>query len=78
MSSFSATLYSRDDCPLCDEAYEILDMYGFSIETIDISQDSELLDKYEMCIPVIEIDGKVRFRGKINEVLLRRLLGSRS
>ncbi|MBT7919292.1 MAG: glutaredoxin family protein [Planctomycetaceae bacterium] len=78
MSSFSAILYSRNDCPLCDEAYEILDMYGFSIEIIDISQDSELLDKYEMCIPVIEIDGKVRFRGKINEVLLRRLLGSRS
>ena len=77
MSSFSATLYSRDNCPLCDEAYEILDKYGFSIETIDISRDSELLHKYEMCIPVVEIDGKVRFRGKINEVLLRRIIGSR-
>ena len=77
MSSFSATLYSRDNCSLCDEAYEILDMYGFSIEIIDISQDSELLDKYEMCIPVVEIDGKVRFRGKLNEVLLRRIIGSR-
>ena len=77
MSSFSATLYSRDNCPLCDEAYVILDRYGFSIETIDISQDSELLDKYEMCIPVVEIDGKVRFRGKINEILLRRIIESR-
>ena len=77
MSSFSATLYSRANCPLCDEAYEILDRYGFSIETIDISQDSELLDKYEMCIPVVEIDGKVRFRGKINEILLRRIIGNR-
>ena len=57
--------------------YEILDMYGFSIKTVDISQDSELLDKYEMCIPVVEIDGKVRFRGKINEVLLRRIIGNR-
>ena len=63
---------------MCEEAYEILDMYGFSIETIDISQDPELLEKYEMCIPVVEIDGKVRFRGKINEVLLRRIIGNRS
>jgi glutaredoxin len=78
MSSFSATLYSRANCPLCDEAYEILDMYGFSIEIIDITKDAELLDKYQTCIPVIEIDGKIRFRGKINEVLLRRLIGSRS
>ena len=77
MSSFSATLYSRANCSLCDEAHEILDMYGFSIDIIDITQDPELLDKYEMCIPVIEINGKIRFHGKINEVLLRRLIGSR-
>jgi hypothetical protein len=25
-------------------------------------------------VPVVEFDGKIRFRGRVNEVLLRRLL----
>jgi hypothetical protein len=25
-------------------------------------------------VPVVEIDGRVRFRGRINEVLLRRII----
>ena len=30
--------------------------------------------RYDQCVPVVEIDGQERFRGRVNEVLLRRLL----
>ncbi len=76
MSSHHAVLYTRKSCQLCDEAKETLDMYGFSIEEIDIDQRPELFDRYNTCVPVVEIDGKVRFRGKVNEVLLLRLIGN--
>ena len=76
MSSRNAVLYTRKSCQLCDEAKEILEMYGFSIHEIDIDKQTKLLEKYDTCVPVVEIDGKVRFRGTINEVLLVRLIGT--
>ena len=76
MASRHAVLYTRKSCQLCDEAKEILDMYGFSIDEIDINERPELLDRYNTCVPVVEIDGKVRFRGKVNEVLLLRLISN--
>ena len=76
MSSRHAVLYTRKSCQLCDEAKEMLDMYGFSIDEIDINERPELLDRYNSCVPVVEIDGKVRFRGKVNEVLLLRLISN--
>ena len=76
MSSRRALLYTRPDCPLCDEAEEILKTYGYSVQSIDITLDQNLLEKFELCIPVVEIDGKIRFRGKINETLLLRLIGN--
>ena len=76
MSSRHAVLYTRKSCQLCEEAKEMLDLYGFSIEEIDIDQRPELFDRYNTCVPVVEIDGKVRFRGKVNEVLLLRLIGN--
>ena len=76
MSSRNAVLYTRKSCQLCDEAKEILEMYGFTIHEIDIDKPPKLLEKYDTCVPVVEIDGKVRFRGTINEVLLVRLIGT--
>ena len=41
---------------------------------IDIDADRQLRDAYNECVPVVEIDGKVRFRGRVDPVLLRRLI----
>ena len=76
MSSRHAILYTRNSCQLCEEAKETLENYGFSIEEVDIDQQPELFKKYDTCVPVVEIDGKIRFRGNVNEVLLVRLIGT--
>ena len=74
MSTRKVILYTRKNCCLCDDAKQILEMYGLEPEPIDIDLHPDKLAKYNECVPVVEIDGKVCFRGKVNEVLLRRIL----
>ena len=69
-----AIIYTRNDCPLCDDAKATLEQYGVTTELVDIDQNSALQQQYTDCVPVVVIDGKERFRGRINEVLLRRLM----
>jgi hypothetical protein len=71
-------LYSRTGCHLCDVAWQQLEAarlrYYFSLETVDIETDPELVAKHGNEIPVVVINGRIRFRGRINPVLLERLL----
>ena len=67
-------LLTRSGCHLCEEARALLESYGLVVEPIDIDERPDLRDQYCDCIPVVRIDGVVRFRGRVNEVLLRRLL----
>jgi glutaredoxin len=75
----SITVYTKHDCPLCEEAVDILNDYAAYLpewELIDIHSDPALVEKFGTCVPVVLIDGKIRFRGRINEVLLRRLINA--
>ena len=67
-------LYTRRGCHLCDDALALLKRHGLTPREVDIDADSELRAKYDECVPVVEIDGRVRFRGKVDERLLSRLL----
>ncbi len=72
-------VYSRNDCHLCDDAKAVLAAYLEylpEIESVDIDADHELKARYDADVPVIEIDGQVRFRGRVDEILLRRLIES--
>jgi glutaredoxin len=68
------TLYTRQGCHLCDDAHALLVKHGLAPELIDIDADPELRQRYTACVPVVIIDGQERFRGRVNEVLLARLL----
>lgn len=73
----SVVLYTRDDCPLCDEAAEVLMAYRAwlpPITEVDIDLDEALKSRLGEEIPVVQIDGKTRFRGRVSELLLRRLI----
>ena len=67
-------IYTREGCHLCDEAKQLLATFGIAPTEVDIDTDATLLGQYDDCVPVVEIDGKVRFRGRIDAVLLRRIL----
>jgi glutaredoxin len=70
-------VYTRAGCHLCDDAVALLRQYNLPVEEIDIDQHPELRDRYNECVPVVVIDGKERFRGRVDERLLRRLLQRR-
>jgi len=72
-------LYTRPGCHLCDLARETLERHQDVLPSpieIDIDTDPELQDRFSTCIPVVEFDGKIRFRGRVNEILLRRLIAA--
>ncbi len=71
-------LVTRQDCHLCTDAWKLLQTYqkqhDFVLETVDVDSDPDLVAKYGNCVPVVLVNGQVRFRGRVNEVLLRRLI----
>lgn len=67
-------LYTRQGCHLCEDALEVLRKQGLAVTLVDIDRDPDLRARYDCCVPVVEIDGRERFRGRVNQVLLRRLL----
>jgi glutaredoxin len=68
------TLYTREGCHLCDDALALLHEFGVEPHLVDVDASPELRDRFDTCVPVVEIDGKIRFRGRVERVLLRRLL----
>jgi glutaredoxin len=72
------TLFTRHGCHLCDDAEAILRRqqarYGFNLDSNLVDDKPEWIEQYGDCVPVVLVNGKVRFRGHVNEVLLQRIL----
>jgi hypothetical protein len=73
----SCRLFTRKNCHLCDDAIAVL--MGFqgalpAIEVVDIDDSRELMRQFGESVPVVEINGKIRFRGAVNGQLLQRLI----
>ena len=67
-------LYSRPGCHLCDDARAVIERVGAPYEEIDIETDDALHAAYLERIPVVTLDGEVRFEYFVDEAALRRLL----
>jgi len=61
-------------CPLCDEAREALRRAGVEHEEIDIRSDRTLLRAYRQEIPVVTVDGRKEFVGRVEPERLLALL----
>src|SRR5258708_1383124 len=77
VADWRVVMYTRAGCHLCDDAWTLLEQaqqdYGFTLTKTDVDADPELAARYGLEVPVVEINGKVRFRGVVNPVLLQRL-----
>ncbi len=69
-------LYTRRGCHLCDDALAVLEAHGLTPTCVDVDGEAALRARFGECVPVVEIDGQIRFRGRVEPVLLRRLLGA--
>ena len=72
--------YTKEGCHLCDAALNTIEQAAekvdFLFSSIDITQDDKLMMKFFFDIPVIEIDGKIAFKHKVNEKKLISILKS--
>lgn len=72
------TLYTGPTCSLCDKAKEVVDRVRqdvpMEVETIDITADAALFERFRYAIPVIALDGEPVMAGKIAEFWLRKAL----
>jgi glutaredoxin len=77
-STVEILFYTRSGCHLCEEAWELLNSarqkYGFALKAVDVDSDPGLAAEHGEQVPVVAVNGKVRFRGQVNPVLLKRLL----
>lgn len=71
-------VYSKHGCPLCDEAIEIIkdlqEEFPLQMKEIDIYVDDHLLEKYQLMIPVVEMDGEMIAYGKVDKNFIRKRL----
>jgi len=68
---------TRKGCHLCQQALDVLQAERLEVESIDIDTQPRYLRLYDQAVPVVMIDGKERFRGRVDRRLLRRLLAAR-
>jgi glutaredoxin len=76
--AWNVVLYTRQGCCLCDQAKALLEKHGLTVQEVDIDSHPALQARYTDCVPVVCLDGRERFRGRVDERLLRRLLRSKS
>lgn len=72
--------YTRDGCCLCDDALRVLEragrQYKIDLQVINVDQSADLQQRFGSLVPVVLVNGRERFHGRVNQVLLSRLLSS--
>lgn len=73
----SVRFFTRTNCSLCDKALHTLQQFeGWIgvIDIIDIDGQPDLIRQFGQSVPVVEINGRIRFRGAVSPELLERLI----
>lgn len=80
MSDVSVTVYTREQCHLCEEAIatiqRVADDTGVTIdlELVDVDTDPDLREKYGERVPYVFVDGSPAFKYHVDENRLREKL----
>ncbi|XP_066889490.1 glutaredoxin-like protein C5orf63 homolog isoform X5 [Kogia breviceps] len=72
------TLFTKDPCPLCDEAKEVLEPYKnrFILQEVDITlpENSAWYDRYKFDIPVFHLNGQFLMMHRVDISKLEKQL----
>jgi len=70
--------YSAPECHLCEVALarmaELAAELELTVRVVDISNDSDLENRYRSRIPVGEIQGRTAFKYQVDESRVRRMV----
>lgn len=74
------TLYSRIDCPLCQEMREVVELVGhevpLSLDVVDVDTDTALVAAYGDEVPVLCVEGRKAFAVRVTPSALRARLAA--
>ncbi len=74
----SVTIYSRNGCHLCEVIYRmarrIQTDLAFQLRYVDVEAEADLAHRFGEQVPVVLIDGREIFFGRITESQLRRAI----
>jgi glutaredoxin len=76
------TFYTRNQCPLCEEAKLICKLVQedipFVLQEYDIEESDELTERFGLMIPVVEMNGEIIQYGQIDYFTLSKRLHQKS
>ena len=82
MSAVQIDFYNKPGCHLCHEALGVLKKLqkelDFEIRSLNISESSEFMTRYQDSIPVATLNGRTILKHRANEKQLRRILNRES
>ncbi|HET7578698.1 MAG TPA: glutaredoxin family protein [Bacillales bacterium] len=77
-TTVTVDFYTKKNCPLCEDALELLNELAremeIEVKPFDIYEDDQLLEAYQLKIPVIAVDGHELGYGKFSREPLRKKL----
>ena len=72
------TFYSKPNCPLCDEARDMLEdlnqEFALVVTEINILSNPAIYEKYKYIIPVLELENGQLIKARFTEAELRKAL----
>lgn len=80
MAAHEITVLSRDECHLCDEAIETIERVAadldatVTLDEIDVDDDPALADEYGDRVPYVLVEGRPKFKHRVDETPLRSML----
>ena len=80
MSEVSVTVYTREDCHLCEDAVDTIERVAdeegvaVDIDLVDVDTDAQLREEYGERVPYVLLDGSPAFKYHVDEGRLRRKL----
>jgi glutaredoxin len=80
MSDVSVTVYTREDCHLCEQAIETIERVAddegvaVALDLVDVDEDPDLRDEYGERVPYILIEGSPALKYHVDERQLREKL----
>ncbi len=76
----TVTIYTREGCHLCGDAIETVRRVSDSVnddvtlDIIDVDTDPELRESYGERVPYVLVDGRPRFKYRVDEDEFRKYL----
>ena len=80
MSDVSVTVYTREDCHLCEDAVDTIQQVAadegvaLDLDLVDVDTDPDLRDEYGERVPYVLVDGRSAFKYHVDEARLREKL----